>query len=1318
MLGDVFSSIELPEIDYEKAGGRIGIFGSFDSASLYEYQNASLSFDNSFADTVHSLYIRDTTSNRVLRIASLNGIVSQIIALDSDTVVLNGNFSKLNNQTADAPIVYNLSSTNIELIASMSSESAGENPLSLAGTVNTILHHNDLLYLGGNFEYNETYGAAIYNLTSKLLISTPFQGFGKNSSVNTIIRVFDEGSDNDDEGSIIFGGSFTTLGLSELLLHNDTTNSNKTKHNNETNSSVISAEQQVSLRNGLFTNVNGDDDDTAIICPSSNRTWSLKPGVGGEWAVELPDEMKGIVPTKVRLFIPDDKDGTSLFRIYTYPNNGIMNLTYIDPSTNEVAYCDAWCPLLSFSDLQSYTEENAEEFSEDIEDFEEGIYIDENGSLTAYYQPQVKTKTIGYGSNYQDFAFLNTIAIEKIGLTILQWYGSKAMISGFELYLDNIVVYANDTLNAPNCASDDQSGNYVTIDGGSWNSVLDVTNASLEDLNYLVSETNSESEDIPQITFYPNISYSGNYSIILNTPGCIQDESCDKRSIINVSVLDAQDSVLSNKIIYQNNDYEKFDYLFYGHLNGTTETNGRNKIVVSYNGSVYDEPQSSWVVMDKVVCNIVHLDNNTILHSKANKSEVSENDPSLKKVPLNGIFEYSLANFSSFDTSTISYKDTSNKTIIKRSNNYVANTSVNLIGTKLSKNANVSQLATSTIGSTKLISVLGDFSTNLSLENNLLFFELKKFNSVLNETETIDSRNSSSSEQLNRLLLSGGINGITSNNDSLILYGNFSMSSNSSVAFHNLTDSERKVKNISNVAVYHNDTWYGLGNEAFGFDVNTFANISVNSQEFYVFSSSDSKNYATWNNSGFTFIPNAVYGFNVSQATVILQDYEVLSGTFFNIMDIYSRNQFYFDKNESIKTYNFDVRGGEILHSLYVNESISAISGNLKSQDMEEVGVLLYSLGSLQLLEDQISWTRSTHIQCLFADSDILFIGGNGSVILNGDERSLGLLVYDLRENSFNRNQPASLQNADGPLLVSSIAYSDEKKQILVGGNFTSAGSLSCAVICVYDLQNTRWVDQSSSVSSSNLEGYATNMKFISKDEVLISGDFKVDGNKSHFITYDIEKRQFSTNNTSSLNTLNADYLVNDFVIRSNDSKDKMQLIALGNEFVVAFDGKAWKNIDSPFLYDENTKFTDSKLLTMKGGSSDKIFVLSGTFQLSDYGNVNLAFYNGSTWRPLAFTKLRSTIGGVNSILAKDSMRLLSLNEVENFDNLSRGKVVGISLACALGTTSLMGALYAIPFFLLFKRKNDQNQRIQESEMMNMVNPESLLHEIDLQKQN
>ena len=86
------------------------------------------------------------------------------------------------------------------------------------------------------------------------------------------------------------------------------------------------------------------------------------------------------------------------------------------------------------------------------------------------------------------------------------------------------------------------------------------------------------------------------------------------------------------------------------------------------------------------------------------------------------------------------------------------------------------------------------------------------------------------------------------------------------------------------------------------------------------------------------------------------------------------------------------------------------------------------------------------------------------------------------------------------------------------------------------------------------------------------------------------------------------------------------------------------------------------------------MFSLSSTTKLTDSGSGSGSGSSSSL-----------QIGQIQSILIDDSYRFQSSDDLKTNKNLSRGKVVGISLACALGSTTLLGLLYIIPYFALFK---------------------------------
>lgn len=1363
-----FQPVSQPSLNYKDTGNRIGLLGSFDALSFYSFVNSSQivndpdnsvsifqkkrDVSNSSSSSTsfsNSLYLQDITNNYSLKFADINGQVNQLFKISNDSVVLNGNFTLFNNQSVISPIIFTISSREVTKIFSDD----------INGSVKTIFLDNDLIYLGGNFKFNNTYSAAVYNITAKKVHSTPFQGFGPNSSINSIAKVLNgdkEKEDNEEElGSILFGGQFNTLGLSDLLIHNIT--SNNTKKHNTSNTSIISAEQLISLRHGTFTSVNGEsseEDAAAIVCPSDNKEWAAQKNSGAEWKVELPDEMKGIHPTKARIYIPEGPNGIKLFRIYSYPNNGIMNLTYIDPATNELAYCDAWCPLLNYDDLNDHVDNNILNATELNEN--NSVFVDEqDGSYFQYYDPSTKTKNLGYASNFQEFAFVDNVGVDTVGVTIIDWYGDQGILAGFELYQNAITVYGNDSLNDPNCQSDasDDTNNNAVINSGSFKSVQSI-NPAITNTDYLVtSDTNAK------ITLYPNISYLGNYSIIMMTPGCAYDGSCARRAIVNVTVVGDDNDVLSTKTIYQNNENNKFDYLFYGHLNGSKTSTSSNRIEISYMGTVTEGVQDPYMVVDKVIANIVSLDNyydkNLTNHTRNNTGY------ELAPIKLNGLFEYSLANFSQFDEQLVHY-ERNNKTYISLNNTFVGNSSINLLSGELSNQSRIDQISLGPKqqdGNKQSLLLLGKFesdSKNITLSNNnLITLTIDSYNNTLNETNI--ELPSKLTKRDTQTILDGNFNNSITRLIELpggfLAIGDFALSGkDGSSSIKDLSNNNQSVSSANNFALYSDDQWYSFGNDYTSNDFNQFTNLTLDLVEYYVFSGNGQ--FRTWDNDNFKWVTDPTKQLNLTQAAQINDHQQILGGTGFSTMQFQSVDQAYIADGNFSK-FGIDVIANKsfmISNSYYVNSSLSVIGGKFETKDVKNVGLISNSdpNNTISALQGSIVWGDNTLIQSLYVDSsdEYLFMGVNGSVQINEQTNVTGIVIYDLVNNTFTSFQPAELSHSNGdPISVNSMVLFDKGNKLLVGGDFDLAGSLSCPSLCVYDITNTRWINpQNDATTTQSIGGVVTDMKFFQSNQVLITGNgLQLNGNSGiKFLIYNFNSNSFSVKD--SLNKI--DQTVEKFILNDENNKNlDGRMIAFGEKSISGFDGSNWQRIDSDIIYENFTKFNDMKLLTLDKPSDynqtyfdkSQIFTIAGVFRLKDYGLVNMALFNGTSWIPYVFTSLQQQkltgsgsgsgsgsrssslqIGQIQSILIDDSYRFQSSDDLKKTNkNLSRGKVVGISLACALGSTTLLGLLYIIPYFALFKNRKDgyfQPERIHEDEMMDAVNPEDLLHEIDLQR--
>lgn len=700
-----FQGVTQPSLNLESFNdAEFGILGNFDSITPYSYLGIS-NFTNQNG-LRNQLYYTEGSNEQFITLGQIHGTVSRIFPFSNDSFLLVGDFESIGTRSASNPSIYNVTTNEFIHLGNITD-------------INAVLLNDDesVVYIGGDFSFNNSYSAAIYNLTSGKLQSTLFDGFGDDSVVNSIVKI---GS------NIVFGGQFNTLGLPELI----------SQSFNETNS-TIETDQIVSLRHANLSSSDGSSNPEVLICPAGEE-WTVS-GSSATLNIQLPFT---VIPSKLRIYNSANVNyEISMFRLITSPTNGIMNLTYVDPQTGELSFCDAWCPLLSSSELVS-----AYDDSDSID------RVAEYGD-----------STISWSQSYQEFAFVNSLDVDLLNFQALESYGDAIALAGFEIYQSIFPTYAYDVLNDPSC---DSTVRYSQAElTGSW----DVVGSYME-------TTVQISDEIPDVgvTFLPNITYAGDYSILMYTPGCAQDNTCDTRGIVNVTVVDiALDEVLESHLIYQTNQEEKYDSIFYGHLDNAVRVD-----MVLYSAVAGSSTTEVTVVADRITTNIFSAD--TLQSTNGS-------------IPINGIFEYSPSNFTNFNAANLS------ETIL------VGNTTLNSLGSNISSDASI-QLAL--LDDT--LYVAGDFQSDYG--DNLFRVDID------------------SDEDLTPSSFDGGLNGpvlsLTTADNYLVLLGEFD-------SMNNQTDvSILSSQNDSlSGSAFFNGEWY-----SFGSGVGTsFAYLSLFGEDYWLF---------------------------------------------------------------------------------------------------------------------------------------------------------------------------------------------------------------------------------------------------------------------------------------------------------------------------------------------------------------------------------------------------------------------------------------------------------------------------------------------------
>jgi hypothetical protein len=942
-------------------------------------------------------------------------------------------------------------------------------------------------------------------------------------------------------GHIIFGGTFTGLG-------NTTTPS--------TPDGQIINLSTATVTSGSSNTRAGFSDPKNIICKTggvdgAGNTWLLQDNTAGFWQASFGF---GFQPTKLRLWNTRfEGRGTRTWRFTALPLNGILNFTYVDPATGRNASCTSECPLSN--------------------------------------DPNVP---------FQDFHFVNQIGMDSFRIDISAFFGNGGGLNGISLYENDIFSYAVNDFNEPTCAGINTPSR--ATQSGPWRSVAATGDAGSGYLTAQISRPITESA--ASVVFFPDIKESGNYSVNMYTPGCLQDNTCSSRGQVNItgimSASNAQARFTTS--LFQTNNFGKYDQIYFGFIDASSADFRPTVTLTPLAGQSLD---SMTIVAQRVGFTLINstgglnglfdfdprsatIETADILTSAVNKLGAGFSAGStVKSLATAGDVTFVGGNFSSASARNIIGINSADQSIQGVGGGLNGGvTSMYLNGTNLFVGGQFSNAASSNVVGLNNVAVLDTSRSTWSalgagVDGKVEEVVPMSLNFTTNTPETVISFTG----DFNRILAFG-------NNNAVSVDGFAIWVPSRSNWLQNLNIPAPVYSGILTAAILQlpggGSLYAGsLSSSSIGANgAATLSDISLNRFPINIEPTATTSSAPVTRRDIFSSGP--VSG--------------VIAGAF------YEKD----GRNVTVLAGHFTAQsanGSPIQNLALINgASSNAVTG----------------LGS-SILENSTFVTVAVK-------GDTLFAGGSVRGTVNNRAVS-GIISYDLVSNSFNAQPPAL---AGGNETVSAIAPRPNAEEIYVGGSFRNAGNLVCPGVCYFNPTQGQWTRP-----GNGLEGSVHCMMWASDTTLIAGGSLTINGTtRSSLATYD--PRTLAWNNFAG-----ADQIPGPVDVLTPGSSDGNQVwvsgtAANGSLFLMKYDGSRWLSAGRTLQQGTTIRSLQVFSLTSSHDSNDflesnRVLVLTGSIKIPGFGSASAAIFNGTGFQPyLLTTNSGNTAGMVSKIFSQN----------------------------------------------------------------------------------
>ena len=801
------------------------------------------------------------------------------------------------------------------------------------------------------------------------------------------------------------------------------------------------------------------------------------------------------------------------------------------------------------------------------------------------------------------------------------------------------------------------------------------------------------------MTFLPDIRQSGNYSVTIYTPGCQQDNSCASRGISNVTGTFSAGKDPIQKSIYQTNDFEKYDQIYSGYVNASSD---------SFRASITLSPLSKqnnsislvalrvrFILLDPMNSGVNGTGLNGLFEYNPNKA-VIDTDFSNSRVDVAGTALKAGADIATLSVIGQSTYVAGNFTTDKFSNIFVM---ANGNATSL-PNGGLNDAVASTYVLDNALFVGGNFTDTLSAKTD-----------GLQHVAVFDTSSNSWSP------LGGGVNGpvtsivplevnVTANTPEtcITVNGPFSQV---------LASGSAKPFNVMGLAIWVPSRKQWINNldvqtQAIKGQLITAVNVTgsspllagtVSSQGFALGDSaalSASSGVPSLSSLGIQVQPTSSGSSSMKKRATENQN---VSGIVTGLFDTEN------GRNLTILAGHFDAQAtdGSIINNLAI--------ANTTSDGREVVSGLARGISTDSIF---LSLARS---------GDTLYAGG--MVTGKADNTDVnGLVVWDLASSKFNSSLPPALTGDN--VAVNAISIRPSSSDVYVAGNFQGSGRLGCAGLCV-------WSGDQWNQAGNSFAGNVSAILWQGNDQLLVAGNLSVSGNQTNIATYDASKQIWSVPSGASV-------IPGPVTVLSPASSDGSSywiagVATSGSSFIMKYDGSNFTRAQD--LGPQSTIRGLSVLsLTQPHGAnnfldSSMALMVTGNLKVADFGNASAALFDGSSYTPFILSNSGNGPGSLAQVVTEQLQSfnvegrtplnngcIISANKLPD-EHMKLAYVVLIGLAIALGVIFL---LIGLGLFIERRRRRNEGYRpapqnyFEKTANMGRIPPEHLFGNLSAPK--